>query len=322
MAGVLLLELFYNEYAPWRLRRFAPTENDYVRFFSAYLNYVSFSVYHVLCSIVVIGLVVFQLFKAPPEISRLALTFAVINLLFFSAVQYLQRYPLFTNVPGPGDTAAILDSSYGYLCGTLNYAGFHLQELKGIMPARCFDEGISALAWISWSQVLASYGASSLIGGFVVALCANIGAYPATERARLVEVSFRLCVIIFFNGTLGVLLMMRLPIYLVDQKATRLAAETAGIVASNAANQLASYAHSMTIYWGTEFTLAMFILFAPAVYFVNQRAAEQGEDGPLFADGSVIFVLTKPQNVLRLLGLLSPILIGLLGSIVSTIIGV
>ena len=304
--GFLFLELLYDQGRVWTEPHFAPPETGYPEFFSNLLNYAAFLAYHTITAGLVLGYLIYQTARLDKPIRKVVLISGIGSVLFLVAMTVALRVINPWDISTEGavlQASGVLDSSFGYVCRQLTRS----ELLTHLMPETCFDEGFSLFSMMILAQfVLAIFGAI-LIAPFVYGLATPVGSLPLEERARLIEIAFRLEVLTLVNGTIAIMVLMRLPVGLAPDGETM--------------RQMAGYAQSMTLFWSVQFTIALVMMFWPAVYFLRKMAESQGQEEPVVKDGFAMSLFKDRRRVTHALGVMAPFVVGLAGTAIEQFFG-
>ena len=190
-----------------------------------------------------------------------------------------------------------LELTYRNVCWIVSETGV----APHLMPAACNAGEISLFAWLAALPYLSGLFAAICAAGVACtsALPMAAGTDAARDRAKTIELAFKLTVILLVTTTLSLMLFLQLPLA-VDLPDT------------DSEALMKQYGQGMAMFWGTVCTLTLMAIFGPAVLMLQsavtiQDGAESRTDPPMLSFQAVRDQITK------VLAVLAPFIVGSLG---------
>ena len=286
--GLVLLEVLYGigaDVAPFTLPEATPGDRSALRFFNAYLLYLTVSFVHVM--ICAAGLV-YLLFKlnALPDLARArALTVVTLLCILLVAVNMAARFPV---EPGA------LTLTYRNICEVVRGAGVFLH----LLPETCDASGLSLFALSALLPYLMGLFTALVAAGLVAtAVVADPG--EGLPRKEMIERVLQLTALVLVTSTVSLMLFYQLPEAVLTK-----AADIALVH---------SYGQALTLFWGACFTLTLCFGFGPALLFKDTSGTEPSEQMLTFAG--------IRQQLSAMLAVLAPLIVGALGPMFEKLLG-
>lgn len=207
-----------------------------------------------------------------------------------------------------------LQLSYRNTCELLSMAGAAVH----LLPATCQGGPPSVLMALASvptiAGLIAAAFAAALASSAADPLPETEGAWRAgfTRHIRTLQHAFYALSAVLITSTVTIMLFLMLPVAIAADPATTAA--------------LTSYAHAMTVFWGTVFTLTLAAIFAPAVHHLSRAARRHEMASKTPADVRVWLAEqtrnSLPRHLGNLAALLAPLLVGPIGSLLEKLSGV
>lgn len=298
--------------------QFVDTPQRYFIHLGDMLTYYALASIHSILCLAVIVCFLRMMRDLPPQQRWNAIAFFLGSaVLIVGLVLYFKAY---------ANDVVLVQLGYKAICLAIQSA-----ELPTALVENCFEEGdISTLTLLAWIPTFSGMGAVIFAAAFAYG---NAGALPAlghpdwrsvvAQRTKAMQRSVYALSAVLVSSTITITLFAQLPAGLLkDQKVMGAA--------------LSDYALGLSTFWGALFSLTLVATFAvPA--FLLLRQAYQGQASGAQADGGQagtraaeddlrswlhdhVFVSIKKQ-LTTVASLLAPLLVGPLGSLLSSITG-